>query len=226
MGLVYKSYIQKTPPSISRPYSPRIFLSMRFFRWFTARASFFLLGACFWSVIFSRRPVRLYLLYAFRLAYIILYKILHMPACNNCHRSKCKGKCIPRSRGRKSPASASATSNTAQTLEPGKHLDIPPQRNTGSRASSTSYPSSFQSTRSTTQTQETALGSNRLALQPNQVGPYRVNEWLTQNRGIPFERLHNSFPQPSENALQNTSTTAKYQCPQCGKRNKDRSKLR
>lgn len=128
--------------------------------------------------------------------------------CPNCGHLRCKGKCIVRASGPRSLAPATAASNQPHALASERGLNISIQTNTGNSAS---YPSSFQST-----TQVKATTSDR------------VNEWLTQNRGVPFEYQYNSFQQPSTSTpaeQQFLSTSAKHQCLLCGKQNRDNSKL-
>ncbi|KAF8423754.1 hypothetical protein BGX38DRAFT_548402 [Terfezia claveryi] len=129
--------------------------------------------------------------------------------CTNCDKLRCKGKCIVRASGQRSVPPATTTSNQPHALASERGLNISIQTNTGNSAS---YPSSFQST-----------------TQVNATTDDRVNEWLTQNRGIPFEYQYNSFQQPNTStpAKQHfLSTSTKYQCPHCRKHNRDNSKLK
>ena len=153
--------------------------------------------------------------------------------CTNCGRFKCKGKCVPRApiQQNSPPAAASGQANAPAFKNT---LIIPSQRYVGGSGTSASYPSSIQSATQPKPTRKRECddsGASGLALQLEKRRAvhdqwWRFGEWLTQNRGVPLEYQYNRFQQPAPVEQQTTPTVARYQCPHCGKHNRDNSKLR
>ncbi|KAF8416829.1 hypothetical protein EV426DRAFT_721602 [Tirmania nivea] len=158
----------------------------------------------------------------------------------NCQRCRCKVKYIPQAQDQRSSPPAITAPNQPQAPA---FESISNQRIIGGSGGTTFYATSSQSTSSTPQRGSEVTSSSGSALQLGQLGhgrkerdthgqwPPRLNEWLSENRGVPFEYLHNSLQQRNRDASnQQPSSTSnnppKLSCPFCQKTNfKDNSKL-